>query len=321
LGFITKGLSGGNSNGGGQSNGGLGGQIGGGLNGGLNGGGANGGSNGGFGFGSNGNSNGGAQGGSKGNGGLGFGFGSNGGAQAGGKGNGNAGGIFGFGGGKGNGKGNGQSNGNIGGGASASGGSGLLSSVISGIRGILGQYFSIATGLIGGSKSWAETVQSLVQTGFSNFFKVFGGLALSQQSGIGNLFAKSLEVFTTVMKLKMGAAESIGTLLQTEIKVVKAVLEKEFSNMAGIFKSLGAAPQISGSVSVGFKMAKKEYNEQYNHLDAGAKKGLSQMMGSLKDAQQKVGKVIGSATKQQKSELGVLYNVIKNLHTMTLAIA
>jgi hypothetical protein len=78
----------------------------------------------------------------------------------------------------------------------------------------LGQYAGIAGGLLGGSKSWAETVssfqkfhfnstlqvQSLVQGGLGNFFKIFGGLAASSQAAIGGLIAQSLEVFTTVMK-------------------------------------------------------------------------------------------------------------------------
>lgn len=136
--------------------------------------------------------------GGKGNGGFDFGFGSKNDGGSGKKQNG----IFGFGFGSNE---NGQVKGNSDG--------GLIGSIISAIKGILGQYFNIAKGLITG-RSWAETVrhynleticsifkvQSIVQTGISNFFGTFGGLALSSQEGIAKMLANSLEVFITILK-------------------------------------------------------------------------------------------------------------------------
>jgi hypothetical protein len=79
---------------------------------------------------------------------------------------------------------------------------GMIGSVVSGLRGVLGQYVGIMKGMLGGGKTWAETVQSTIQTGIGNFMKIFGGMALSGQAGVGNMLAQSLEVMTTVFKCK-----------------------------------------------------------------------------------------------------------------------
>ncbi|KAI6174705.1 hypothetical protein M3Y97_01020000 [Aphelenchoides bicaudatus] len=338
MGMLTKGFNGGGQiggqlggNGQGQvgGNGQVGGQFGGngagqggfGSNGGAQGNGAGHGGFG-FGFGGNGGLNGGANGGANGGGKGGFGFGGNGGlnggANAGSNGASNGGGKGGFGFG-----GNAGANGGVNGGANgnASAGGGFFDSIVSGLRGILKQYAGIAGGLLGGSKSWAETVQSLVQGGIGNFFKIFGGLGASAQAAIGGLLAQSLEVFTTVLKLKMGGLQGIDSLIQSEIKVIKSIIEKATSNMGGIISSLGAqAPHISGTVSMGFKAAKDHYKAGYKKLDAPTKKGLDKMMHALSDARSKVGNMIETATPKHKSDMGVLFHVIKNVHGLSMKI-
>lgn len=71
---------------------------------------------------------------------------------------------------------------------------------------------------------------------------------------------------------------SLDSLIQTEIKVIKSILEKAGSNMNGIVGSLGAqAPQISGSIGFGFKMAKEQYKKGYKKLDAPTRQGLDKV--------------------------------------------
>jgi hypothetical protein len=76
----------------------------------------------------------------------------------------------------------------------------------------------------------------------------------------------------------MGGTQDFGSIIQTEIKVIKGILEKAGSNMAGVFGSLGTqAPQISGSVGFGFKMAKKQYDAGYKKLDEPSRQGLDKV--------------------------------------------
>lgn len=76
----------------------------------------------------------------------------------------------------------------------------------------------------------------------------------------------------------MPVTDSLGSLLQNEIEVVKNVLESQFSNLGTIFGSLAAkAPQLSGSVSIGFKKAKLEFKNHYNKLDKTTQAGFKQV--------------------------------------------
>ncbi|KAI6220967.1 hypothetical protein M3Y99_01574900 [Aphelenchoides fujianensis] len=319
----------------GGAGGGLGGLFGGGFggNGGTQGGAQAGGGGGGGLFGGwGGNQNGGAQTGGSSQGGLGGLFGgggwgnSNGGAQAGGSAGGSTGGGWGGSAGAGSaqnggiGGGFGGSNGAAAGGtAGGSGGvGGLISGLISGLRGMLGQYASIAGGLLGGSKSWADTVKAVVEGGLSNFFNLFGGLGLSAQTAIADLFSHSLNVLSTVLKLKLGVLEGAQALLGGEIKLIKAILEKQFSNFGSLVGALGgAAPKLGGSISIGFKAAKQEYNNGYKKLDGHTRQSLDKMVGHLKTSHNKVGKMIAGANPKIKSDLGILFNVIKNVHLLS----
>jgi hypothetical protein len=76
----------------------------------------------------------------------------------------------------------------------------------------------------------------------------------------------------------MGGLNMLDSLIQSEIKVIKGVLEGQFTNMAGIFGSLGAkAPSVSGSIGFGFKMAKKNFDEGKKKLDAPTRQGLDKV--------------------------------------------
>jgi cytochrome c556 len=82
----------------------------------------------------------------------------------------------------------------------------------------------------------------------------------------------------------MGAGSSISEVVQAEIKVIKQVLEKQFSNAASLIGSLGAqAPQITATTSAGFKLAKEEYMEHYEKLDDEARQDADKARVLWKD--------------------------------------
>jgi hypothetical protein len=77
----------------------------------------------------------------------------------------------------------------------------------------------------------------------------------------------------------MGPLEGLDALFQSEIKVIKSIIEGQFKNMAGIFGSLGSkASHISESVGFSFRMAKQQYLKDYNKLDSKTQDGLNKVL-------------------------------------------
>ncbi|KAI6195579.1 hypothetical protein M3Y94_01003800 [Aphelenchoides besseyi] len=216
--------------------------------------------------------------------------------------------------------GNAGANGGIGGAANGavSGSNGFIGNLISGFQGLLKQYFGIFTGLIGGSKSWADTVKSVVQGGLTNFFNLFGGLALSTQTAIADLLAHTIQVMSTVLKLKLGVGQSAQAIVKSEGKLIKSIMEKQFSNFGSLIGSLGsAAPKISGSFGLSYHLAKQSYQTQLKKLDPHTREHYNKLVEHVKSTHQKLGVLIQNAAPKTKSDLGVVYNVMKNLHLLS----
>ena len=134
-----------------------------------------------------------------------------------------------------------------------------------------------------------------------------------------------------IVAVHLGPIETLKAVLPSEIKVIKASMEKGWTSANAMIASLGSrTPVTSRLVAPSFHAMQTEFAKQRHALPAASNNHLSkvghrllclanrrrppQMIVGLKDAQAKVGKAISTTTPQSRKELGVVFNVIKNFH-------
>lgn len=198
------------------------------------------------------------------------------------------------------------------------GGMQLTGSVFTMWKNLLSQYGSFLWGMVTGSKGYADGVQAVVQTGLESFFKVFGGLGITSQTEIVKAVSETMNVLNTVLKLRMGPMAALQTILPAEIKIIKDAMESQFGTVNQVISSVGMeAPTTVHAFGLSSRLAQKEFAKQRKMMSPKSNKALGKMIGGLKGAQLKVGKMVATASPKIKKDLGIIFNVIKNTHMLS----